>query len=250
MSLAPALKSFTRSPPSPTGARPRKGEATRASIVEAALAIASREGLEGLTIGGLAEALAMSKSGVFAHFGSREELQLAVLKAYVRRFVDQVLLQALSRARGVPRFAAILDLWLAHLAQELNTGCLLLGGAFEYDDREGPLRDAMVEIIDGWNNELMKAIRLSIDEGHIRRDVDARQMAFEIYGLMLATHQAARLLRTPDAMRRARAGVARLLTDSCSAAGTKALATHTSPRRTTRNTRTTRATRASRGRTR
>jgi AcrR family transcriptional regulator len=242
MSLVPALKSLALPLLTPAVARPRKGDTTRASIVEAALAVASREGLEGLTIGGLAEALAMSKSGVFAHFGSREELQLAVLKAYARRFVDQVLVQAVRAPRGMPRLAAILDLWLAHLAQELSTGCILIGGAFEYDDREGPLRDAMVEIIDGWNGELLKAIRLSIDEGHLRRDVDAKQMAFEIYGLMLATHQAARLLRSGDAMRRARAGVTRLLTQAGTPAGTRALAKPLSakpiaPRRTARTPR-------------
>jgi AcrR family transcriptional regulator len=221
MSLVPALKSFALPLLSPA-ARPRKGDLTRASIVEAALAVASREGLEGLTIGSLADALAMSKSGVFAHFGSREELQLAVLKAYARRFVDDVLVVAVKQPRGLPRVRAILELWLKHLSHELTTGCILIGGAFEYDDREGPLRDAMVEIIDGWQAELVKAIRLAIDEGHIRRDVDARQIAFEIYGLMLATHQAARLLRAADAVRRGRAGVERLLAGVCTPAGKRA----------------------------
>lgn len=242
MSFVPALKSLALPLLAPVSARPRKGDTTRASIVEAALEIASREGLEGLTIGGLADALAMSKSGVFAHFGSREELQLAVLKAYARRFVDQVLVQAVRRPRGVPRLAAVLDLWLAHLAQELTTGCILVGGAFEYDDREGPLRDAMVEIIDGWQAELVKAIRLSIDAGHLRRDVDAKQMAFEIYGLMLATHQAARLLRSSDAVRRARTGVARLLADAGTPAGARALSG--APARTTTTRRVSRAPRS------
>ena len=222
MPLVQTLRSFTLPLLSAATARPRKGDVTRASIVEASLGVASREGLEGLTIGGLADALKMSKSGVFAHFGSREELQLAVLTAYARRFVDKVLVVAVRRPRGLPRLRAILDLWLAHLSHELKTGCILIGGAFEYDDREGPLRDAMVEIIDGWQAELVKAIRLAIDEGHVRPDVDARQIAFEIYGLMLATHQAARLLRAGDAVRRARAGVERLLAGACTPAGERA----------------------------
>src|SRR5262245_59917629 len=129
--------------------RPRKGELTRASILDAALAIASRDGLEGLTIGGLAESMKMSKSGVFAHFGSREDLQLAVLKEYARRFVDEVLVAALRKPRGLARLQAILDNWLNRLARELDTGCIMIGGACEYDDREGPLRSAVVEIVVG-----------------------------------------------------------------------------------------------------
>ena len=154
-------------------ARPRKGEVTRAAIVEAALELASREGLEGLTIGLLAERIGMSKSGVFAHFGTREDLQLAVLGEYARRFVDEVLRPAVGEARGLPRLQAILERWLNHLARELDSGCIMIGGAFEYDDREGPLRDAMVAIIAGWQRELHKAIQQAVAAGHLRADVDA-----------------------------------------------------------------------------
>jgi len=191
--------------------RPRKGDQTRASIVEAALATASREGLEGLTIGTLADQMKMSKSGVFAHFGSREDLQLAVLHEYVRRFVDEVLRPAVREPRGLPRLEAILDRWVAFLARELASGCLMVSGAFEYDDRPGPQRDAMVDIIRGWKAELLKAIRQAQTEGHVAAGVDAQQMVFEIYGLVLAMHQDARLLRSADSARRARAGLARLL---------------------------------------
>ena len=194
-----------------TALRPRKGDQTRASIVEAALAIASREGLEGLTIGTLADQMKMSKSGVFAHFGSREDLQLAVLHEYVRRFVDEVLRPAVREARGLPRLEAILDRWVAFIARELASGCLMVSGAFEYDDRPGPQRDAMVDIIRGWKAELLKAIRQAQAEGHLDADLDAQQMIFEIYGLVLAMHQDARLLRSADSARRARAGLARLL---------------------------------------
>ena len=205
MPISDALSSLA------TVLRPRKGELTRAAIVDAALAIAARDGLEGLTIGTLAADMQMSKSGVFAHFGSREELQLAVLKEYVRRFVDEVLRPAVRKPRGLPRLDAILDRWVAFLAREISFGCILIAGSVEYDDRPGPQRDAMVAIITGWKGELLKAIRQSVSEGHLKPDTDAQQMVFEIYGVMLAMHQDARLLRSSDHARRARAGVARLL---------------------------------------
>jgi AcrR family transcriptional regulator len=189
----------------------RKGDLTRAAIVEAALLAASRGGLEGLTIGTLADSMQMSKSGVFAHFGSREELQLAVLKAYVQRFVDEVLRPAVKKPRGLPRLEAILQRWVAFLAREMTRGCIMIAGAVEYDDVPGPQRDEMVAIITGWKRELIKAIRQAISEGHLRPRVDAQQLVFEIYGLMLAMHQDARLLRSADSAKRARAGLRRLI---------------------------------------
>ena len=212
MPIATALSSIA------TALRPRKGDQTRAAIVDAALETASREGLEGLTIGTLADQMHMSKSGVFAHFGSREDLQLAVLKAYVSRFVDEVLRPAVKKPRGLPRLEAILDRWVAFLARELTRGCIMIAGAVEYDDRPGPQRDAMVAIITGWKAELLKAIRQAVTEGHLGASVDAPQMVFEIYGLMLAMHQDARLLRSADSAKRARAGLARLLATAAKSA--------------------------------
>lgn len=208
MPISSALSSIA------TALRPRKGDQTRAAIVDAALAMASLEGLEGLTIGTLADRMQMSKSGVFAHFGSREDLQLAVLKEYVRRFVDEVLRPAVRKPRGLPRLEAILERWVAFLARELTRGCIMIAGAVEYDDRPGPQRDAMVDIIAGWQAELLRAIRQAVNEGHLRRGVNAPQMAFEIYGLMLAMHQDARLLRSSDSARRARVGLRRLIDDA------------------------------------
>jgi len=208
MPIATALSTLA------TALRPRKGDQTRAAIVEAALEAASREGLEGLTIGTLADRMHMSKSGLFAHFGSREDLQLAVLKEYVRRFIDEVLRPAVRRPRGLPRLQAILERWVVFLARELTQGCLMIAGAVEYDDRPGPQRDAMVAIITGWKAELIKAIRQAVAEGHLRPGVDAQQLAFEIYGVMLAMHQDARLLRSADSTKRARAGLRRLIDDA------------------------------------
>ena len=215
MPIATALSSIA------TALRPRKGDQTRAAIVDAALETASREGLEGLTIGTLADQMHMSKSGVFAHFGSREDLQLAVLKAYVSRFIDEVLRPAVRKPRGLPRLEAILDRWVAFLARELTRGCIMIAGAVEYDDRPGPQRDAMVAIITGWKAELLKAIRQAVAEGHLSASVDAPQMVFEIYGLMLAMHQDARLLRSADSAKRARAGLRRLLASATQATRTK-----------------------------
>ena len=189
----------------------RKGEKTRAMIVQAALEIASRDGLEGLTIGTLADQMQMSKSGVFAHFGAREELQLAVLKEYVHRFVEEVLRPAVAKPRGLPRLEAILQGWVAFLAREMTRGCIMIAGAVEYDDVPGPLREQMVTIITGWKRELVTAIRQSVAEGHLKPPIDAQQLVFEIYGLMLAMHQDARLLRSPDSAKRARAGLRRLV---------------------------------------
>jgi AcrR family transcriptional regulator len=204
---APVTAVASRRPP----ARPRKGENTRAAIVDAALALARRDGLEGLTIGVLAERLGMSKSGVFAHFGSREDLQLAVLREYAQRFIDSVLRPAVRNAPGLPRLHAMLERWLALLAEEIEAGCILIGGASEYDDRPGPLRDALAGIIRSWKGELVRALEQARTGGQLHAGVDCEQLVFEIYGLMLMVHHDARLLRGKDSIGRARRGLARLL---------------------------------------
>ncbi len=209
MSLVTAISSITA--PLRDSLRPRKGDITRAAIVETALAIARRDGLEGLTIGALAAQMRMSKSGVFAHFGAREELQRAVLAEYAARFVDTVLRPAVRRPRGLARLQAILDNWLKLMAREIEQGCLMISGSTEYDDRPGPMRDAVVEIIRGWTAELLHAIEDAKATGELRADLDAGQLAFEIYGLMLGFHQNARLLRASNSARRARAGLQRLI---------------------------------------
>ena len=201
MSLTAAISSLT------APLRLRKGELTRAAIVDAALAIARRNGLEGLTIGELAAQMRMSKSGVFAHFGSREELQRAVLAEYASRFVGAVLAPAVRRPRGLARLQAILDNWLKLMRREIEQGCLMISGSIEYDDRPGAMRDAVVGIIRGWSAELQRAIEDAKATGELRTDTDAAQLAFEIYGLMLGFHQNARLLRAADSTRRARAGL-------------------------------------------
>jgi AcrR family transcriptional regulator len=189
----------------------RKGEQTRAAIVEAALELAGRDGLEGLTIGLVADRMRMSKSGVFAHFGSREDLQIAVLKEYEKRFVEDVLLPSLNEPRGLPRLEAMYGRWIDRISLEIASGCIYVSGAVEYDDRPGPIRDELVGMIRSWQTELMRAIKQAIEVGHLRADTDALQLIFVIQGLVLSVHYNARLMHNKDSITRGRAGFAQLV---------------------------------------
>ena len=180
-----------------------KGQQTKAAIVDAALQMATQVGLEGLSIGLLADTLHMSKSGVFAHFGSREELQMSVVREYHVRFEREVFTPALQAKRGLPRLRALFDLWMKRTSEEIDSGCLYISGAVEFDDRPGPVRDELVRSVRDWMKAMIKAIELAIEEGHLHADADARQIGFEIHGLILALHYEARLLRDAKATQRA-----------------------------------------------
>src|SRR5579885_1628843 len=174
---------------------PTKGEQTRAAILDAALAISSRLGLEGLTIGTLADATGMSKSGLFAHFGSREDLQLAVLEHAAQRYGEKVFQPALKIGRGLPRLRALFESWLDwSVASGLPGGCIMISAAAEYDDRPGPIRDAVIDYQRRGTAISEKAVRLAIDEGHLRPQTDPEQIAFEMLGIILANHNHRRLL--------------------------------------------------------
>jgi AcrR family transcriptional regulator len=201
-------------PPSrPPAARalPNKGQQTRAAILDAALALASHMGLEGLSIGALAEQMGMSKSGVFAHFGSREALQISVIREYHRRFEQEVFYPALEVPRGLPRLRALFERWIARVNVEIDSGCIYISGAVEFDDRPGPVRDALAEMVLDWQRALERAICLAVEEGHLATDTDAQQMLFEIHGLILALHHDARFLRSERALDRVHAGFERVL---------------------------------------
>jgi AcrR family transcriptional regulator len=200
-----------------------KGQQTRATILDAALALASQMGLEGLSIGALAEVTGMSKSGVFAHFGSREELQISVIREYHRRFELEVFYPAIAEPRGLPRLAALFERWLKRVSVEIDSGCIYISGAVEFDDRPGPVRDALVGMVQAWQAALARAIRLAIEEGHLRPDTDPLQIQFEIHGLVLALHHDARFLRLAGSVERARAGFRSLLERYASPAGLAAL---------------------------
>lgn len=188
-----------------------KGRQTRAAILDAALNLASHMGLEGLSIGALADLMQMSKSGVFAHFGSREELQISVIREYHQRFEDEVFFPAIREPRGLPRLAALFERWVRRVSVELDSGCIYISGAVEFDDRPGPVRDALVEMVRAWHAALERAIRIAVEAGHLRADTDAEQMLFEIHGLILALHHDARFLRNPGVLDRARRGFEHVL---------------------------------------
>jgi AcrR family transcriptional regulator len=189
----------------------RKGELTRAAILDVALELASRNGLEGLTIGLLADKMNMSKSGVFAHFGSREDLQMEVLKLYHHRFEQEVFYPSVKEPRGLPRLEAMFARWVKRVSVEIASGCIYISGAVEYDDRPGPIREELVSMVRAWQGALLRAVQQAADAGDLEPDTDAAQLVYEMYGLILALHHDARFLRTPGAIERARRGFERLV---------------------------------------
>ena len=188
-----------------------KGQQTKAAIVDAALRMASQVGLEGLSIGALAEAMGMSKSGVFAHFGSRDELQISVVHEYYARFERAVFAPAVAQPRGLPRLRALFDHWMRFTSAELDSGCIFISGAVEFDDRPGPVRDALVAAVDAWMQAMQRAVGQARREGHLAAGIDDRQVTFEIHGLILVLHYEARFLQRPGALSRALQGFDNIL---------------------------------------
>jgi len=183
-----------------------KGRQTKATIIDAALGLASQIGLEGLSIGALAEVTGMSKSGVFAHFGSREELQISVIREYHDRFETEVFYSAMRCARGLPRLQSLFDNWMQRTSTEIDSGFIYIIGAVEFDDRPGSVRDALASSVNTWLNALQRAVAQAQKENHLADKADPIQVAFEIHGLILALHYDARFLRNPGAADRARKG--------------------------------------------
>jgi AcrR family transcriptional regulator len=189
----------------------QKGQQTKAAIIEAALGLATQIGVEGLSIGALAEVTQMSKSGVFAHFGSREELQISVIREYHARFEEEVFFPAMKAPRGLPRLQALFANWMKRTSVELDSGCIYISGAVEFDDRPGPVRDALASSVATWHAAMKRAIASAKREGHLRPDVDEEQVLFEVHGLILALHYEARFLKSPGAIARANAGFENIL---------------------------------------
>ena len=184
----------------------QKGQQTKQLIVDAALGLAEQIGLEGLSIGALAEITRMSKSGVFAHFGSREELQMSVIREYYQRFSDEVFMAALDAPRGLPRVRALFANWMRRVTIEIQSGCIFISGAVEFDDRPGPVRDALASSVKTWLAAMHRAVVQAKQEGHLVDEADEAQIAFEIHGLILALHYEARFLKNPGAIARANTG--------------------------------------------
>jgi len=188
-----------------------KGQQTKSAILDEAVDIASQVGFNALTIGQLAESTGMSKSGLFAHFRSKEALQLETLERGRERFTDLVIRPTLATPRGIARVRALLDNWLVWETEALQGGCIFVTGSIEYDDRPGPMRDALVRSQLDWGEFIAIVAGTGVSEGDFRVDLDTEQFAFTLQGLMYAYHHTARLLRDPKALDRTRRAAEQLL---------------------------------------
>ncbi|MBU3548989.1 TetR/AcrR family transcriptional regulator [Polynucleobacter sp. P1-05-14] len=177
-----------------------KGSATKTLILEAALAIASRSGLEGLTIGNLAEVVKMSKSGVFAHFGSREELQVEVVRSYHQKFQEVVFAPALLKPKGLPRLNQMIGSWLKMSSGGDTSSCFFISGAAEFDDCPGIVRDELLRSVEIWRAALLRAIKEAITEGHLKKSVNVEALLFQLYSIALGVHHDSRFLDNPKCL--------------------------------------------------
>ena len=178
----------------------RKGELTRTAILDEALQTASRVGFTGLSIGKLAEQTEMSKSGLFAHFKSMDQLQLQVLGRARERFIDAVVRPALSSPRGERRVRVLFAKWLDWSRTALVGGCIFVAASVELDDRPGELRDALVQAERDWLDVLATVAGTAVADGEFNQHLDTEQFAFEVHALMLGHHYATRLLRDERAL--------------------------------------------------
>jgi AcrR family transcriptional regulator len=189
-----------------------KGEQTRQEIVERALALAGEVGLEGVSLGVLAASLNLSKSGLFAHFKSKEALQVDVLQRAIDHFIQDVVVPALKQPRGEPRVVNLFDYYLAWVHGNGRSGsCFFMALTHEYDDRPGPVRDLLVQSQRDWYDTIARAARTAVEEGHFRADLDLEQFAYDFVGIGMVFQQVAKLLENPRAEKRARSAFATLL---------------------------------------
>ena len=191
-----------------TNARKAQGEGTRKAILEAAVHIASAEGLEGLTIGGLAAELSMSKSGLFAHFGSKEDLQVATVEAARSIFIREVIRPSFEGEHGLLDLWHLCDSWLSYVESGVfRGGCFFAAVAAEFDSRPGPVRDRIAEIMKEWLATLRRAVADAQTAGELRSEVDPTQMAFEFNALELGANWAFQLYGDKQAFARAREAI-------------------------------------------
>lgn len=190
---------------------PRKSEATRAAIIDRALAVASHDGLEALTLGSLADSMNMSKSGVVARVGTRETLRLAVLDNYRQRFEAQVLAPARHVHPGLPRLRRLFDMSLQQVASGQTAGCFYISCAYEYDDRPGSVRHELASGVRAWRDAFDANAAKAVELEQLPPETDPAQLVFEIYALLLAAQHDTRLLEQDEGLARARAGFARLV---------------------------------------
>ncbi|MFC5824943.1 TetR/AcrR family transcriptional regulator [Nonomuraea insulae] len=178
---------------------------TRAAILDRSVAIASMEGLEGLTIGRLATELSMSKSGVLGHFGSKQALQLAVLGRADEIFRAEVWEPARPAAPGLTRLRVLCEAWVSYLERQVFPGgCFFVAAAHEFDGRPGPVRDAVEARFDAWRERLAKEVRRAVDAGDLPAGTDPGRLVFELLGVAMALNHATQLHRDPHAATYAR----------------------------------------------
>jgi AcrR family transcriptional regulator len=193
-------------------AKTQKSELTRAAIVGAGVDLASEQGLEAISLQAVADRIGLSKSGVFSRVGSREALQKAVLEEFGRRFLADVFVPAMQLPKGLPRLDDIVQRWIVRMRDvEARSGCIFSAGAFEFDDREGPVRDMLYGEITRWRSALRRTVLQAIEAGHLHADTDADQLVSEINSLALGLIHDARFLRDDRAAERAQATWLRLL---------------------------------------
>jgi AcrR family transcriptional regulator len=206
---APRREPLVKSPPAQasTDGRRARGMRSRAAVLERSVQMASRDGLEGLTIGELAADLEVHKSSVFALFGSKEELQLATLAAARGILIDQVIVPALASEEGLPRLLALGDAWCDYLVSDVFAGgCFLCAASTEMDGRPGPVRDAVAAVMREWIAVLSANIEVTIAAGSLRGDVDPAAMAFRLNALGMAANWQRQLLDDLSGVEHARAG--------------------------------------------
>ena len=204
----------TRSTQTALASESKKGSATKSTILQAALEIASKSGLEGITIGHLAESVGMSKSGVFAHFGSREELQIEVIRKYYEYFSEIVFAPALNKAKGLPRLRQMIDSWLKISVGENTSSCFFISGAVEFDDRPGIVRDELVRSVEDWRAAIRRAIKESIGAGHLKKSVNVEALLFQLYSIVLGVHHDSRFLNNPKCLVTANKLIKEILTSN------------------------------------
>jgi AcrR family transcriptional regulator len=185
---------------------------TKSAVTEAAVGRASIEGLEGLTIGALADEVEMRKSSVFSLFGSKRELQLATLEAAVGSFIDEVWAPVADRKPGLERLLALCDSWLDyHRRGVMPGGCFLTTATVEFDARPGPLRDAVRETMRRWHQALRREAAAAIDAGELPTGIDPADIAFELNALAAAASYGFQLSGEPEVFDRARRSMRRAL---------------------------------------
>jgi len=198
---------------SPAISKATKGEETRSQILSAAVEQASACGFESLTIGTLAERLEMSKSGLFAHFGSKLDLQMAALDEAARQFTEIVYLPAMKVPRGMKRLRALFENWINWPERaNLPGGCPIDAATREYHHQPGPMRDAIFERQKQLDRELRKTVQMTIDNGELPADTDAGQIAYDLIGIVLGFFRSQMVLGMDESRRRARVAFERLVT--------------------------------------